>query len=89
MWITLESLCDDKDVNPLVSELNTHGELIENLSSPWRNRFFAVFISEHQKLGAKSKHAAYIASLPSDMGNYPTLFDEKTRDMLKGTQMIN
>ena len=63
MWITLESICDDKEANPIVSELNTHSELIEKLETPWRNRFFAVFLSEHQKLGAKSKHAAYVAQI--------------------------
>jgi len=63
MWITLESICDDKESNPIVSELNKHSELIEQLSDPWRNAFYAVFLSEHQKLGAKSKHAAYLSSM--------------------------
>jgi hypothetical protein len=47
MWITLESICDDWRANPIISDLNKHGDLINLLSAPWRNSFFAVFLSEH------------------------------------------
>lgn len=84
-WITLEQVVID---SPLCEKLNQFASLTEKLSFPWRNSFFAVFLIEQKKLKDQSKYSYYIDSMPTDLSNYPVMFGEKEREMLKNSCIL-
>jgi len=73
--------------SPICKRLNEHGDLVDELSHPWRNCFFALFIVEQKKMKT-SNYKSFIDSLPLDVSNYPVMFGQEERELLKGSQMI-
>jgi hypothetical protein len=43
LWLPLERLFE---TSSLLAELNKHGNLVHNLSSPWRTSFYALWYAE-------------------------------------------
>jgi hypothetical protein len=71
--------------SPLCQKLNEAGALVEHLSHPWRNSFFAVFMIEQLKAGPEnSEYYQYFSHFPEDQSHYPGNFSEKEKELVAG-----
>lgn len=57
-------------------------EIRKNLSMPWRNSLYSIFICEQQNLGEESKYKDYVQNLPSAK-SFPTNFNDDDKTMLQ------
>lgn len=73
--------------SPICKRLNEHGNLVDELSHPWRNCFYALFLAE-QRYIEDSNYKSFIDSLPLDVSNFPVMFGEDEIELLIGSQMV-
>lgn len=66
--------------SPLTLKIVESEEVRKNLSHPWRNSLYAVFLAEHIKKGDESKFKDYVQNLPKDLSNYPSFFGDTEKD---------
>lgn len=83
-WMSLENITSE---SPELNKLKEKGELVKQLSHPWRNSMYAIFLAEHLKRN-DSPFRDYLNSLPQSQKHYPELFTEDELKHLKGSELM-
>lgn len=69
--------------SPITLKVVESEEVRKNLSHPWRNSLYAVFIAEHIKKGDDSKFKDYVQNLPKDLSNYPNFYGDAEKEFFQ------